>query len=535
MRFVACLALFLSACASGGSTLHVDLVTDLCPDVEGGPRCLEERFDTIVVSFGRGLTVAREVRSEDAFLDGQRVAELRGLDPGDYVLTVELLSDGTRIAQTSRPITIADAVHAAQVVIQSECARVRCPMQGGDPSATECVSGGCVDPRCFTPGGGGASCGALCEVGADCAPSVPCAEARCIEQVCIELLRDERCAVGERCIGELGCFGGVLEGDPCESADDCGETDFICCGGECRQPDCDDGNPCTDDACRREGCVNEPIAAACDDGVHCNGADSCEAGACTVHAGDPCAAGTVCDEAGGACVSCLSDADCPTRTEVPIDSCSGFVDFCDESGAQTWRVTTYACVAQACVPASADEARACTRARTGLACGAGDSACGGDACRCGGAICRADQYCSGGLCWDWPRFEPFGDPSPTCVDATRGPNPGNLLGYRVYGRPGARVHKYNRHASCAGAPWFEGSETASAPVYLDASGLYELVIDTTEPLPCDFAQMGRFESYVEVDGIRVPSVGTVEQTFYNPSAACSPGMQTCAAARSYCP
>src|SRR5690606_9166754 len=162
VRSFACLAFFLlGACASGGSTLHVDLVTDLCPDVEGGPRCLEERFDTVVVSLDRRLTVAREVRSEDAFLDGQRVAELRELDAGDYTLSVELLLQGARVAQTSRPITIADAVHAAQVVIQSACARVRCPPDG-DPSATECVSGGCVDPSCFT-GGGGAGCGALCE------------------------------------------------------------------------------------------------------------------------------------------------------------------------------------------------------------------------------------------------------------------------------------------------------------------------------------------------------------------------------------
>ena len=533
MRFVACLSLLVSACASGGSTLHVDLVTDLCPDVTGGPRCLEERFDTVVVSVGRGLTVAREVRSDDAFLDGQRVAELRELDPGPYTLTVELLLDGVRIAQRSRPITIADAVQAAQVVIQSECARVRCPEPDGDPSATECVSGGCVDPSCFA--GGGESCGALCEGDADCAPSVPCAEARCIERVCIELYRDERCAAGERCIRELGCFGGVLEGDPCESADDCGETDFICCGGECRQPDCDDGNPCTDDACRREGCVNAPIAAACDDGVHCNGADTCEAGACTVHAGDPCTGGMVCDEFGAACVSCLSDADCPARTEAPLGACSGFDDFCDESGAQTWRITTHSCVAHACVPSAIDETRACTQARTGMACGTGDSTCSGDACRCGGSICRADQYCRAGGCWDLPRFEPFGDPSATCVDATRGPSAGILVGYRIYGRPGARVHKYNRHASCAGATWIEGIETMREPIFLNAAGVYEVLIDTTEPLPCDFDNMGRFESYAVVDDIRVPSTGTVEQTFYNPSAACSPAMQTCSAARSYCP
>ncbi len=523
-------SLWLCACASGTSTLTVDVVTDLCPEVDGAPRCLEARFDTVVVSLDRGLTVARAPRADDDYLEGQRVAALRELEPGTYALTVELLESGVLVARASRSIEIVHTVHSARVVLSSECAGVRCPGPSDDPAATECVSGQCVDPSCFDAP---ASCGPLCASDAECVASVACGEARCVENVCIEILRDARCGAGERCLRELGCFGGVLEGDPCTTADDCGATDFICCGNECRQPDCDDGNPCTDDACTREGCVNDPIDAACDDHVYCNGADSCRDGTCSVHVGDPCPGGTSCVEASAACVSCTADADCPGASEAPVGGCGGFDDTCDESGTQAWRVTTYRCVASSCVAEPRDEMRACTRDRTGVSCGSGDETCRGGACVCGSSACGAGQYCRAGACWDTPRFELIGQPTASCVDASRGPDPGAFLGYRVYARPGARVHKYNRHASCGGA-WSEAPETASSAVYTNASGVYEVLIDTTDPLPCTFETLGLFEQYVDVDGIRVPSSGALEQVIYN-SAGCGSALSTCSAARTYCP
>jgi YVTN family beta-propeller protein len=43
---------------------------------------------------------------------------------------------------------------------------------------------------------------------------------------------------------------------------------------------CDDGNPCTDDACTGGRCVYTDNTAACNDGDVCNGADVCRAGSC---------------------------------------------------------------------------------------------------------------------------------------------------------------------------------------------------------------------------------------------------------------
>ncbi len=52
--------------------------------------------------------------------------------------------------------------------------------------------------------------------------------------------------------------------------------------------DCDDANPCTADTCTSGSCFNTNTTGPCDDGLYCNGADSCSGGACSVHAGNPC-------------------------------------------------------------------------------------------------------------------------------------------------------------------------------------------------------------------------------------------------------
>jgi hypothetical protein len=47
--------------------------------------------------------------------------------------------------------------------------------------------------------------------------------------------------------------------------------------------------------------------AACDDGLFCNGADTCGGGACSQHAGDPCNADQTCDETNDACAASGDD------------------------------------------------------------------------------------------------------------------------------------------------------------------------------------------------------------------------------------
>jgi cysteine-rich repeat protein len=127
------------------------------------------------------------------------------------------------------------------------------------------------------------------------------------------------------------CGNGIL--DFGETCDDGNLAPGDCCSPACRldgpgAPCADDGNACTADVCDGAGACGHPVnAAACDDGVFCNGADTCDGGECRVHAGDPCAGGPacadVCDEAHGSCAvpagaSCADDADLCT-----VDACDG--------------------------------------------------------------------------------------------------------------------------------------------------------------------------------------------------------------------
>lgn len=64
----------------------------------------------------------------------------------------------------------------------------------------------------------------------------------------------------------------------------------------------DDGNPCTDLTCEVGSCVHVAHDRSCDDGMFCNGADTCAGGACAVHSGNPCDANQLCE--GAACVPC---------------------------------------------------------------------------------------------------------------------------------------------------------------------------------------------------------------------------------------
>ncbi len=88
--------------------------------------------------------------------------------------------------------------------------------------------------------------------------------------------------------------------------------------------DCfDDGNPCTDEVCNSaesglgdsSGCSHDANTLSCDDGLFCNGADTCSAGSCR-HEGNPCTLCTEsCDESGESCQP-AGDAEACTANEI---------------------------------------------------------------------------------------------------------------------------------------------------------------------------------------------------------------------------
>lgn len=106
--------------------------------------------------------------------------------------------------------------------------------------------------------------------------------------------------------------GGSVPPEP-ECTIDANCDDGIFCNGAetCIAESCQAGNdPCPGQLCdeANDACVDCLIDGNCDDGLFCNGAETCVAGSCQA-GNDPCP-GQSCDEANDACVDCLVDGDC---------------------------------------------------------------------------------------------------------------------------------------------------------------------------------------------------------------------------------
>jgi hypothetical protein len=215
--------------------------------------------------------------------------------------------------------------------------------------------------------------------------------------------------------------------------------------------DCDDGNPCTDDICAEGSCTVVNNAAACNDGLFCNGADTCAGGSCSAHTGDPCASGSECadgcDEAGddcfadegtactddgngctdsvcdgaGACVAVNNTAACNDGLFCNgADTCAGgscsahagdpcasggeCADGCDEAGDDCFADEGMACTddGNGCTDNVCDSAGACVAVDNTAACD-------------DGAVCTSSDACQGGMCVGTPDS---GNPADPCVEPT---------------------------------------------------------------------------------------------------------------------
>jgi hypothetical protein len=113
---------------------------------------------------------------------------------------------------------------------------------------------------------------------------------------------DDNACTSSSCDPVLGCYTEVHacsdDGDPC--------TDDTCdpvVGCAYNPISCDDGNACTADSCDSvQGCVNVDISSRCDDGLFCNGTETCniDDGSCNPGT-DPCLVDETCDEVADLC------------------------------------------------------------------------------------------------------------------------------------------------------------------------------------------------------------------------------------------
>lgn len=93
---------------------------------------------------------------------------------------------------------------------------------------------------------------------------------------------DGNACTDDACDPQSGCVH-TSNMDPCDDDDTC-TTDDVCTNGACLgkpPPECDDGNPCTDDSCDADlNCVNTASTRPCEDGDACTAGDVCSDETC---------------------------------------------------------------------------------------------------------------------------------------------------------------------------------------------------------------------------------------------------------------
>lgn len=131
------------------------------------------------------------------------------------------------------------------------------------------------------------------------------------------------------CASDAECDNGVY----CDGAETCDPV-FGCVAGT--PVTCNDGVSCTLDSCDEaaDACVVAADDGACDDGLFCNGVETCDIGGGCVTGSDPCG-GSPCDEATD---TCLAAADRVVISQVHYDtpgtdSVEEFVDLYNPTGA----------------------------------------------------------------------------------------------------------------------------------------------------------------------------------------------------------
>ena len=150
---------------------------------------------------------------------------------------------------------------------------------------------------------------------------------------CAGCTDDSECDDGDVCNGIETCdpVEGCQAGTPlvCDDGDVCNGIETCDPVEGCQEGTpliCIDGNICTDDSCNpASGCVYTNNAAPCDDGIFCNGADTCSGGACSVHAGSPCSETecSTCQEETDSCFDPAGPAGSDAGKECTDDLCDG--------------------------------------------------------------------------------------------------------------------------------------------------------------------------------------------------------------------
>ncbi len=343
------------------------------------------------------------------------------------------------------------------------------PATGCFHSALSCDDGNvCTDDACDS----GSGCthtpnSAACDDSSVCTLNDTCINGMCLGNPIV--CDDGNACTANSCDPVTGCFfpdssascddGNVCTDDSCDPATGCHHVDNTlpcsdgsactagdtCGGGVCHSGPvivCDDGNPCTSDACNpASGCVFTPLN--CDDGnpctndscnpatgcTHVNNTASCtDNNACTV--GDVCGGGT-CHP--GTLISCNDDNPCTVDACDPATGCKFTALNCDDNNKctadscdpQTGCVHTdisAACnLGHICNDDSCDPILGCLHIANTNPCDDGNACTTGDTCHLGICVPSSTVTCNDGNACTTDTCDPltgcvFTDSSASCND-----------------------------------------------------------------------------------------------------------------------
>ncbi|MFH2005517.1 MAG: hypothetical protein ABI333_02910, partial [bacterium] len=267
-----------------------------------------------------------------------------------------------------------------------------CANHVGDPCAAgNACNNTCNEATdtCFSPAATACDDGAFCN-GADtcdgagsCANHAgdPCAAGNACNNTCNEATDTCFSPAATPCDDGLFCNGA----DTCNGAGACGtHAGDPCLGGPTCQNICNEAA----DSC------NSPAGTGCDDGVFCNGADTCDgAGACGTHAGDPCLGGPTCQNI---CTEAADNCNSPVGTGCDDGLFCNGADTCNGAGA----CGTHAgdpCLGGPTCQNTCNEAADNCNSPVGTGCDDGLFCNGADTCNGGGScIIHAGDPCLGG-------------------------------------------------------------------------------------------------------------------------------------------
>jgi hypothetical protein len=242
------------------------------------------------------------------------VVPMEGINVADGTLTLSFAADLDYPAVSAIEVLIADP----ECAVAADCT--------GSPTACQqlaCIAGQCVTQNL--------AAGTACTSDGN-----QCTNDQCDGSgTCLHINNTGPCNDGLFCNGADTCLNGscsVHAGNPCTGGAECLN---VCneaadnCVAPAGTPCSDEPNPCTNDACNGAGnCAHIPNANPCDDGLFCNGADTCNGGTCSLHSGNPCASGSECadncSEAGNHCFDLPGSPCTDDGNPCTDDQCNGF-------------------------------------------------------------------------------------------------------------------------------------------------------------------------------------------------------------------